>query len=142
MFRALRAALIGAVAALVLCGSSCSDSPNTNEPGSDSAVTRTGPISYDTFLAVLAENGWIPNEDQKLVGGVDKGVEVTVLGCHTRLGLIDSTKIDYHVYSVNGFGPDYYGDTAEKQLSVTNITRTEYENKLFALTDEGVISHC
>ena len=142
MFRALRVVAIGAAATFALCGSSCGGNTGTDRPNSGSTATVAAVISYDTFLAVLAENGWVPNEDQKLVGGVDKGVEVTVLRCHTRLGLIDPTKTDFHVTSINGYGPDYYGETAEQQLSPSNITRSDYEKALYTLTDEGIIPPC
>lgn len=146
MFRKLAMAAAVVCATVLLSGASCGgpSSGSSSESGSalNGGATAATSISYETFLAVLAENGWVPNEDQKFIGGVDKGVEVTVLHCGIRLILIDPAKLDYRVNSVNGFDPGYFGDESEALLGPANMTRSEFEANLKKLTDKGSISPC
>lgn len=97
-------------------------------------------MSYEHFLAMLAENGWSFTDEEKRAGSV-WGIQTRVLHCYIRLALTKDGQ-NYHVIAVNAFGPDDFSSERTRELGVDNITRSDFEDLLTQLTQEGVIPPC
>lgn len=132
--------LLATLMLVALCGGRF-DTDNSSGDGTPPPATPAA-ISYDTFLAALAENGWVPTQAQKEMGSVSKGVEVTVRACSIELKPDKPTAIDYHVTSVNGQPPSFSDEETGAQLGAPNITRSEFEQKLAHAQETGIIDAC